>query len=295
MLVVIAIIVVLAGLALPAILRARESSRSAQCLSNLRQLGIAITTYYETNGCYPPYRIEDPTYFNKFGVNRPRWQWLMSDFLGRPAQNPDMIRAAGTADPTYTSVPLDLEILLCPSLTTADSLSIRNGSYGYNFQYLGNSRNLVDGDITTPYLNFPIRSVYDPARTIAFGDSRGGNIPHGGHSMTLDPPHMRKRPAGSGNVSSPSPMTLPGFDPYGPDETGTDIVIYFSPAEARHRGRANVVFLDGHCETRTLDALGYVVVGGVAQPQTTTTLPWGNNALFTGWGRDETSAYFGVE
>jgi prepilin-type processing-associated H-X9-DG protein len=276
-------------------MKAREASRSTQCISNLRQLGVAINSYHDANGYYPPYRIEDPTYANKYGVVRPRWQWLMSDFTGRPAQNPDTILAAGTADTTYTGVPLDNEIFFCPSLTTADSASIRNGAYGYNFQYLGNSRNLLDGDPTTPYLNYPIRSVSDPSRTIAFADSRGGGIPHGGHSMTLDPPHMRRRPAGSGNVNSPSPATLPGFDPYGPDETGTDIVIFFSPADARHNGRANVVFLDGHTEGLTLEALGYVVSGGVALPQTTTSLPWGNNALFTGYGRDETSPYFGVQ
>ena len=295
MLVVIAIIVVLAGLALPAIMKARESSRTVGCLSNLRQLGIAINGYRDANGSYPPYRVEDPGYVNKFGVVRPRWQWLMSDFTGRPAQNPDVILAAGTSDTTYTNVPLDNEVFVCPSLTTSDGGSIRNGSYGYNFQYLGNSRNLVDGDLNTPYLNFPIRSVSDPARTIAFGDSRGGGVPHGGHSMTLDPPHMRKRKPGTGNVNSPSPATLAGYDPYGPDETGTDIAIYFSPADARHQGRANVVFLDGHTESLSLDGLGYIVSGGIAIPQSTTTLPWGSNALWSGYGRDETSPYFGVE
>ena len=149
-------------------------------------------------GNYPPYRWEDPAVVNKFGVVRPRWQWIIGDYLGRPAQNPDAIAAAGTADTTYTNVPLDNEIFFDPSLIDPDpavtnSQSIRNGAYGYNFQYLGNSRNLADGDMTTPMLNYPIKRVTDESRTIAFGDSRGGGIPHGGHSMTLDPPHMRPR------------------------------------------------------------------------------------------------------
>ena len=135
MLVVIAIIVVLAGLALPAIMKARESSRTVGCLSNLRQLGIAINGYRDANGYYPPYRVEDPGYVNKFGVVRPRWQWLMSDFTGRPAQNPDVILAVGTSDTTYTNVPLDNEVFVCPSLATSDGGSIRNGSYGYNFRH----------------------------------------------------------------------------------------------------------------------------------------------------------------
>jgi prepilin-type N-terminal cleavage/methylation domain-containing protein/prepilin-type processing-associated H-X9-DG protein len=292
MLVVISLIVVLASLALPVVLRAREAGRSTQCLSNLRQLYLGLQMYHEANKVYPPYRWEDPSVINKYGVVRPRWQWIIADYLGRPAQDPDLVATALAlpgADTTCTLIPLNNEIFFDPALP--ENRSIRNGAYGYNFQYLGNSRNMVDGDITTPTLNFPVRPVTDPGRTICFADSRGGGQPHGGHSMTLDPPHMRKRLNGS-TVNSPSPSALPGYDPYGPDETGTDIEIYFSPVESRHNGRGNVVFLDGHVESQTLEDLGYVVSGGVAQPQTTTTLPWGTNRLWTGQGRDETSQYF---
>jgi prepilin-type processing-associated H-X9-DG protein len=301
MLVVIAIILTLAGLLIPAVMAAKEAARGTQCMNNLRQLGIAINQYQDQYKSYPPYRFEDPSVVNQYGVVRPRWQWIMAAFVGRWAQNPDAILAAGTADTTYTLVPLDNENLVCPSMSDgANRLSIRNGSYGYNFQYLGNSRNLMDGNLATPTLNFPVGSVKDPAHTIAFGDSRGGAIPHGGHSMTLDPPHMRVRPDGT-TVNSPywsqSPFNgaaLAGVDPYGPDEGTPDIVIPFSPAEARHRGLANVVFLDGHGESRALDALGYNVIGGIPQLQTSNRLPWGNNALWTGRGLDESSPNYGV-
>lgn len=301
MLVVIAIIVTLAGLLLPAIMAAKDASKSTQCMSNLRQLGMAINQYQDTHKTYPPYRFEDPAVVNKYGVVRPRWQWIMADFMGRFAQNPNAIQATGAIDTTYTLVPLDNEILMCPAMTFGtDNTSIRNGSYGYNFQYLGNSRNMVDGDLTTPPLNYPVPSVKDPAHTIAFGDSRGGAIPHGGHSMTLDPPHMRKRPDGL-TVNSPywtqkpyNGTALAGVDPYGPDEGTADIVIPFSPADARHRGRANVVFLDGHAESLTLEALGYNVVGGIPQLMTTNALPFGDNSKWTGRGLDETSAFYGT-
>jgi len=49
LLVVIAIIAVLAALLLPALARAKEQSKSARCLSNLRQLAISATLYADEN------------------------------------------------------------------------------------------------------------------------------------------------------------------------------------------------------------------------------------------------------
>ncbi len=84
--------------------------------------------------------------------------------------------------------------------------SIRNGAYGYNFAYLGNSRTIDDaGDYpNSPYIDYPVTLVTDTARTISFGDSRGGNVGHGGHSMTLDPPHERVQPPDAFSTSTPA-------------------------------------------------------------------------------------------
>jgi prepilin-type N-terminal cleavage/methylation domain-containing protein len=53
LLVVIAIIAVLIALLLPAVQAAREAARRAQCVNNLKQIGLAMHNYHQTYDLFP--------------------------------------------------------------------------------------------------------------------------------------------------------------------------------------------------------------------------------------------------
>jgi prepilin-type processing-associated H-X9-DG protein len=63
--VVIAIIAILAAMLLPALARAKERAKATQCLSNLKQLGVAMTLYADENNQMIP-RGDDPIWWELF-------------------------------------------------------------------------------------------------------------------------------------------------------------------------------------------------------------------------------------
>jgi len=122
LLVVIAIIAVLIALLLPAVQAAREAARRAQCISNLKQIGIAMHNYHDTVGSLPPgfrasvngtwqmfilpYLEGNPAYnsYNMYG------RYLLPDGTKNPDGN---LRYGGVCQTTVTT--MRLNVLTCPS------------------------------------------------------------------------------------------------------------------------------------------------------------------------------------
>ena len=266
LLVVVAIIGCLASLLLPSLSAARKLAQAGVCLANMKRLAASARVYVEDNrDTFPPFRMRLPggdTYEHHFGERyfrkNPRWQWFLYSGAGAPI-SPNKYGSQGEFD---AALQMDNDYYICPSLIDEYSHDIRNGAYGYNYQYLGNSRGLEDG-----WANFPVRLSSVAGRTVLFADSRGGGIPHGKHSYTLDPPKLA--------VSRHA-------DSYGPHGAGYDIE--HSPADRRHQGKANVAFVGGYAKTMELADMGYHV------DEAGWPIADGSNAdnrLWTGTGGDE--------
>jgi prepilin-type processing-associated H-X9-DG protein len=72
--------VILIALLLPAVQAAREAARRAQCVNNLKQMGLAMHNYHDTYGAFPPAATLDPE-----GQPLLSWRILLLPFLDEKA------------------------------------------------------------------------------------------------------------------------------------------------------------------------------------------------------------------
>ena len=100
LLVVIAIIAVLIALLLPAVQAAREAARRAQCVNNLKQIGLAVHNYESSNKCFP-LAGQGSMYT---GVPIPDTMYI--DGTGRPRPDPGL---PGADDQVFNAINFSLD------------------------------------------------------------------------------------------------------------------------------------------------------------------------------------------
>jgi len=149
LLVVIAIIAVLIALLLPAVQAAREAARRAQCVNNLKQLGLAAQNYVSANNVFPPQTSWPTLAANINPSNTTGFAW---GFTWYYALFPQMEQQPVFNSVNFSLSPMDfsqvsaasakVSALLCPSESASLQLfPVNTGTTTYYYavsNYVGN-------------------------------------------------------------------------------------------------------------------------------------------------------------
>jgi prepilin-type N-terminal cleavage/methylation domain-containing protein/prepilin-type processing-associated H-X9-DG protein len=162
LLVVIAIIAILAAILFPVFAQAREEARRAACLSNSRQIGLAMAMYIQDNDETTPSVYED------FTTNTRYDSWRL---LQPYVKNRDIFYCP---DRTQTG---------CNSFSGDDPPNDRCIGYGYNWGPMQSfNEEATEGGLLNAFLNTntgqqvatgkALAAILAPSDTFAFGDTQ---------------------------------------------------------------------------------------------------------------------------
>src|SRR6185503_9077094 len=138
LLVVVAIIGLLIAILLPSIFKAREQAKITQCLSNLRQIGLAYANYEMENRRWPahPYEVGDTNTFPA-SISGPTYDMRV---ILRPYLNVDYFVCPGVAEwkpSTATMAVINVDYFVTPGYygdgTLSDPDDTMTASFGKEF------------------------------------------------------------------------------------------------------------------------------------------------------------------
>ena len=213
LLVVIAIIAILAGLLLPALSRAKAKAKGIKCVSNLRQLGLALTMYADEGGFYPA-GVQSAGGF---------WTW------------PPKLRQ-------YTSKSSDVELFKCPAAPPQAQWTVSFGSgFAPNYGYLQNEVWLRYGSTNFMSYGLNVWGAFDginPNQGLGVYDDWNPGPTKA--ALVRKPTEMIALGDSNWDLKKNGDRDWSGFiGMYADRQWPLDV----------HNARANLVFCDGHVET----------------------------------------------
>lgn len=226
LLVVIAIIAILAGLLLPALAQAKAKGKRTSCMSNLRQIAMFMQLYTDDNqDVFPPHRNNRQAAGNTSSVPTDWWGTTIINYaqnMSNLFQCPALVGKIPLQPPGQPA-----------GLPWTWSFTVDYVGYGYNGYFLGMwpyaaGSTTVGGVTFSLPQSFKRTLIVNPSFNLCIGDKNptyGGAGAPGYWSSSLWWPNSCMDPADTASIHE-------GIDPF------------------RHLGEGNMMFNDGHAESR---------------------------------------------
>ncbi len=227
LLVVIAIIAVLIALLLPAVQAAREAARRAQCVNNLKQIGLGLHNYHQVNNTFPlgaslaPYGAGGATYtWSDWGANAQllpfleqnpifntiNFSWAPEPYAEPTSQDAGYASLGGSINSTAYNTKINM--FLCPSDGNAGR--VNNNSYHAS---VGTTTNNIDRNPKASsgvfgfQINYTIADITDgTSNTIAYAEALCGDT-----SATSPVRANGTGNSGSSLAANPLDVKVPGL------------------------------------------------------------------------------------